>query len=67
MSDDATRPSARPGWLVWTRLMRHRLALASLIFLLVLLVLSLAPPWIADWRGVDPTATDLFRRPSSAR
>ena len=62
MSDVATRPSASPGWLVWTRLMRHRLALASLIFLLVLLVLSLAAPWIADWRGVDPTATDLFRR-----
>ena len=62
MSDIATGPSASPGWLVWTRLIRHRLALASLIFLLVLLVLSLAAPWIADWRGVDPTATDLFRR-----
>ena len=62
MSDVATRPSASPGWLVWTRLMRHRLALASLVFLLILLVLSLAAPWIADWRGIAPTATDLFRR-----
>ena len=62
MSDIASGPSASPGWLVWTRLIRHRLALASLIFLLVLLVLSLAAPWIADWRGIDPTATDLFRR-----
>jgi len=31
---DIARPSASPGWLVWTRLMRHRLALASLVFLL---------------------------------
>ena len=62
MSDIATNPSPSPGWLVWTRLMRHRLALASLVFLLILVVLSLAAPWIADWRGIDPTATDLFRR-----
>jgi peptide/nickel transport system permease protein len=47
---------------VWNRLIRHRLALASLIFLLVLLILSLAAPWIADLRGVDPSQTDLFRR-----
>ena len=32
------------------------------MFLAVLLVLSLAAPLIADLRGVDPTATDLFRR-----
>src|SRR5258708_37228325 len=44
------------------RLVRHRLALASLTFLIGLLVLSLAAPLIADLRGVDPTATDLFRR-----
>jgi len=53
---------ARPGKLVWLRLVRHRLALVSLVFLLILLTLSLLAPWIADWRGVDPTATDLFRR-----
>lgn len=60
---------ASPGTLVWLRLVRHRLALVSLAFLAVLLVLSLMAPWIADWRGVDPTATDLFRRlepPSAA-
>ena len=56
-----TTPPAR-GHLVWMRLVRHRLALASLAFLVVLLVLSLAAPLIADLRGVDPTATDLFRR-----
>ena len=54
--------AASPSHLVWMRLVRHRLALASLFFLVVLLVLSLAAPLIADLRGVDPTATDLFRR-----
>jgi len=42
--------------------MRHRLAQASLVFLAILLVLSLAAPLIAELRGVDPTQTDLFRR-----
>ena len=42
--------------------MRHRLAQVSLIFLVVLLVLSLAAPVIANLRGVDPTEADLFHR-----
>ena len=48
---------------------RHRLALVSLVFLAILLVLSLAAPWIADARGIDPTMTDLLQRfePPSAR
>jgi peptide/nickel transport system permease protein len=54
--------AAHPGWLVWYRLVRHRLALASLLFLLLLLILSLTAPLIAELRGVDPSATDLFRR-----
>src|SRR3979490_3452740 len=54
--------AASPRRLVWSRLMRHRLAQASLAFLAILLVLSLAAPLIADLRGVDPSATDLFRR-----
>jgi peptide/nickel transport system permease protein len=51
------------------RLRRHALAGVSLIFLAVLLVLSLAAPWIADARGIDPTMTDLLQRfePPSAR
>jgi peptide/nickel transport system permease protein len=53
---------AHPGWLAWRRLLRHRLAQASLIFLGLLLVLSVAAPWIADARGIDPAATDLFKR-----
>lgn len=53
----------------WSRLRRHHLARASLIFLIVIMVLSLAAPLIAELRGVDPTQTDLFRRfepPSAA-
>ncbi len=53
----------------WSRLRRHHLARASLVFLIVIMVLSLAAPLIAELRGVDPTQTDLFRRfepPSAA-
>lgn len=52
----ASRPAA------WNRLVRHRLALISLVFLLIMLVLSLAAPLIAGLRGIDATQTDLFRR-----
>ena len=65
MSPTATSPTA----LVWRRLLRHRLAQASLVFLAIMLVLSLAAPLIAQLRGIDPTATDLLRRlePPSAQ
>jgi peptide/nickel transport system permease protein len=47
----------------------HRPAQLSAAFLALLLVLSLAAPWIADARGIDPTMTDLLRRfePPSAQ
>ncbi len=51
-----------PTRLVWRRLLRHRLAQASLVFLAILIALSLAAPTIASLRGIDPSATDLFRR-----
>ena len=35
----------------------HRPAQLSAVFLVLLLVLSLAAPWIADVRGIDPTNT----------
>ena len=41
---------------------RHRLAFVSTVFLAILLVLSVAAPWIAEWRGIDPTMTDLLQR-----
>lgn len=56
MTAVALRPAA------WRRLLRHRLARASLAFLSVMLALALAAPLIAEMRGVDPTQTDLFRR-----
>ena len=61
--------STSPTALVWRRLLRHRLAQASLVFLAIMLVLSLAAPLIAQLRGIDPTATDLLRRlePPSAQ
>jgi peptide/nickel transport system permease protein len=58
----ATVPSSSPGRLVWMRLLRHRLAQVSLSFLVVLVVLALFAPILADLRGVDPSMTDLFRR-----
>ena len=64
-----TTVAASPARLVWRRLLRHRLAWVSLVFVSVLLVLSLAAPWIASLRGVDPATTDLLRRlePPSAQ
>jgi peptide/nickel transport system permease protein len=64
-----TSATLSPRRLLWRRLLRHRLAQASLVFLAVLLVLSLAAPLIAQLRGVDPSVTDLFRRfePPSAQ
>ena len=61
--------SLSPGRLTWQRLLRHRMAQVSLVFLMVLVVLSIAGPLIAELRHVDPTATDLFHRyesPSAA-
>jgi peptide/nickel transport system permease protein len=55
-----TAAAARPA--AWRRLLRHRLAWASLAFLSVMLLLALAAPLIAELRGVDPSQTDLFRR-----
>ncbi len=47
----------------------HRPAQLAAAFLGILLVLSLAAPWIAEARGIDPTMTDLLARfePPSAR
>jgi peptide/nickel transport system permease protein len=61
--------ASSPSRLVWRRLLRHRLAQASLVFVAVLLVLSLAAPLIASLRGVDPATKDLLRRlePPSAQ
>jgi len=57
-----TAMAASPTRLVWRRLLRHRLAQASLVFVVVLVVLSLAAPLIANLRGIDPATTDLLQR-----
>jgi peptide/nickel transport system permease protein len=54
--------SRSPAALVWHRFLRHRLAVLSLAFLAVLLVLSLLAPLIARLRGIDPTIVDLYHR-----
>ena len=58
-----------PRRLVLQRLLRHRLAQLSLVFLAVLLFLSLAAPLIAELRGIDPSATEgtIFSAASSRR
>ena len=58
-----------PGQRAWRRFCAHRLAMASLGLLVLLAALAVAGPWIAAWRGIDPTATDLLARlePPSAR
>jgi peptide/nickel transport system permease protein len=67
-ADDMPGPRT-PGQRAWHRFLAHRLALASLAVLALLGLLSLAGPWIADARGIDPAATDLLARlePPSAR
>jgi peptide/nickel transport system permease protein len=63
------QPGASPGRLLLRRFVRHRLALASGIVLLLLALCSLAAPLIAAWLGHDPNAVNLlgrFAAPSSA-
>lgn len=59
------RPES-PWRLTWRRFRRHRLAVVSAVFLLLLFLMALAAPWIAPY---DPNAIDLqlaqFGRPAS--
>lgn len=69
MSADTTLAPAMesPARLVWRRFCRHRLALASLVLLVLLAGLALAAPLIERALGLDATAVNLFGRlaPSS--
>ena len=51
-----------PGRLLWRRFLRHHLAVASGVLLLLLAMASLAAPLVAAWLGHDPNAVDLFAR-----
>jgi peptide/nickel transport system permease protein len=44
------------------RFLQHRLALASLVLLVLLGLLALAAPLVEAWLGVDATAANLFNR-----
>lgn len=46
----------------WRRFRRNGFALASLVLLLLLALMSLAAPLIAEIRGIDPNAADLLSR-----
>ncbi|MGI9500674.1 MAG: ABC transporter permease, partial [Geminicoccaceae bacterium] len=56
-----------PGRLVLRRFLRHRLAVASGVLLVLLALASLAAPLVASLLGQDVDAVDLFNRfgPSS--
>ena len=51
------------------RFLRQPMALASLAFLVIVLALGLAVPWIAQWTGLDLDTVDLLaaRQPPSAQ
>jgi peptide/nickel transport system permease protein len=55
-------PGASPGRLLLRRFVRHRLAVASGIVLLLFALCSLAAPLIAAWLGHDSNAVDLLGR-----
>jgi peptide/nickel transport system permease protein len=58
-------PGARglsPGRLLLRRFLRHRLAVASALLLVLLVLLSAAAPLFAGLLGHDPNAVDLFNR-----
>jgi peptide/nickel transport system permease protein len=59
---DPARQSGSPGRLLLRRFLRHRLALAGGVVLLLLALASLAAPLAVAWLGHDPNAVDLFNR-----
>ncbi|WP_339388192.1 ABC transporter permease [Vibrio caribbeanicus] len=54
--------SQNPWFQVIQRLSRHKLAMASFGFLMLLSLLCFGANTIADWLNVDPYADDLFSR-----
>jgi peptide/nickel transport system permease protein len=62
MPAEAALATGSPWRLVGRRFVRHRLAVASAVLLVVLATLSLSAPLVAWVQGVDPHAVDLFNR-----
>ena len=46
----------------WRRFLRHKLAVASLFVLALLISMSAAAPLVETWLGVDAFTADLYRR-----
>jgi peptide/nickel transport system permease protein len=64
-----SQPPVSVGRLLWRRFLAHRLAVASGVVLVVLMLLALAAPAIESLRGIDSNAVDLLNRfapPSAA-
>ena len=65
----ASGPAQSVGRLLWRRLLRHRLALASLVVLGLLAAITLAAPLVEALLGLDANRVDLLARfapPSAA-
>jgi len=58
----ALQPPQRPAHVLWRRFLRHRLAVASLLLLIVFAAMALAAPLVAALLGHDPNAADLLER-----
>jgi peptide/nickel transport system permease protein len=48
--------------LTWRRFLRHRMAVASAVVLVVLVLAAIAAPLIETWLGVDASEVDLMAR-----
>jgi peptide/nickel transport system permease protein len=57
-----SQPPVSVGRLLWRRFLAHRLAVASGVVLIVLVLLALAAPAIEALRGIDSNAVDLMNR-----
>jgi len=63
------QPPVSVGRLLWRRFLAHRLAVASGVVLVALILLALTAPAIESLRGIDSNAVDLLNRfapPSAA-
>ncbi len=65
----ALEPALSPRRLLAQRFLRHRLAVVSLLLLVLLAAAAMAAPWVEALLGVDAEAVNLFQRmqPPSAQ
>jgi peptide/nickel transport system permease protein len=60
--DGLSRIPKRPGF--WRRLARHRVALASLVFLAAMAIAALITPWVSPYDPYAMSLTDTGKSPS---